>query len=113
MIKSFRRKVKRPIARPPIHPGEILREDVFPALSLSVSEAARRLGVSRQQLHRILACTHPITVEMALRIGRLVGNGPDLWLRMQQNHDLWRTERGLRGELEKITPAQTVHTETV
>ena len=97
--------VKRP-ARPPIHPGEILREDVFPSLGLSVSEASRRLGVSRQQLHRILACTHPITVEMALRIGRLVGNGPGLWLRMQQNHDLWRTEQGLRRELEKITPAE-------
>ena len=74
---------------------------------LSVSEAARRLGVSRQQLHRILACTHPITVEMALRIGRLVGNGPGLWLRMQQNHDLRRMEQGLRSELEKITLAKT------
>lgn len=96
--------VKRPLERAPIHPGEVLREDVFPALDLSVSEAARRLGVSRQQLHRILACTHPITVEMALRIGRLVGNGPGLWLRMQQNYDLWRTEQGLRNELEKIAP---------
>ena len=102
--------VKRPLERPPIHPGEILREDVFPALGLSVSEAARRLGVSRQQLPRILACTHPITVEMALRIGRLVGNGPALWLRMQQNHDLWRTEQGLRSELERIALAETVHT---
>ena len=99
--------VKRPLERAPTHPGEVLREDVFPALDLSVSEAARRLGVSRQQLHRILACTHPITVEMALRIGRLVGNGPGLWLRMQQNHDLWRMEQGLRSELEKITPAET------
>ena len=100
-------RAKRPLERPPVHPGEVLREDVLPALRLSVSEAARRLGVSRQQLHRILACTHPITVEMALRIGRLVGNGPGLWLRMQQNHDLWRTEQGLRGELEKIMPAKT------
>ena len=41
---------------------------------------------------------------MALRIGRLVGNGPGLWLRMQQNYDLWRTEQGLRNELEKIAP---------
>ncbi len=106
-------EVKRPLARPPVHPGEILREDVFPALELSVSEAARRLGVSRQQLHRILACTHPITVEMALRIGRLVGNGPGLWLRMQQNHDLWRMEQGLRSELEEITPAEIPHTDTI
>ena len=60
--------VKRPLKRPPIHPGEILREDVLPSIGLSVSEAARRLGISRQQLHRVLACTHPITTEMALRI---------------------------------------------
>ena len=99
--------VKRPVQRPPIHPGEILREDVLPALGLSVSETAKRLGVSRQQLHRILACTHPVTVEMALRLGRLIGNGPGLWLRMQQHHDLWRVEQGLRGELEKIEPAAT------
>ena len=69
--------VKRPLERPPLHPGEVLREDVLPALGLSVSEAAKRLSVSRQQLHRILACTHPITVEMALRIGRLVAMVPD------------------------------------
>ena len=99
--------VKRPLARPPIHPGEVLREDVFPELCLSVSEAARRLGVSRQQLHRIRAGTHLITVEMALRIGRLVSNGPRLWLRIQQNHDLWRVAQSLKSELEEITPANT------
>jgi len=88
--------------RAPTHPGEILREDVLPELKLSVSEAARRLGVSRQQLHRIVSCTHPITVEMALRIGRLAGNGPGLWLRMQQHHDLWHAEKTLREQLELI-----------
>ena len=98
-------QVKRPLKRAPVHPGEVLREDVLPKLELSVSEAARRLGVSRQQLHRILGCTHPITVEMALRIGRLAGNGPGLWLRMQQNHDLWYAEQALQEELEQIQPA--------
>ena len=66
--------VKRPLKRSPVHPGEILREDVLPTLGLSVSEAARRLGISRQQLHRVLACTHPITTDMALRIGKFAGN---------------------------------------
>lgn len=98
--------VKRPLKRQSVHPGEILREDVLPALGLSISEMARRLGVSRQQLHRVLACTHPVTVEMALRIGRLVGNGPGLWLRLQQNYDLSRAEQGLSGELEKIKPIE-------
>lgn len=93
---------KRPLKRPPTHPGEILREDVLKGLGLSVSEAARRLGISRQQLHRILACTHPVTTEMALRIGKFAGNGPELWLRMQQNYDLWHTTEKLSVELSKI-----------
>jgi plasmid maintenance system antidote protein VapI len=41
---------------------------------------------------------------MALRIGKLAGNGPGLWLRMQQNHDLWYAERELANELKKIAP---------
>jgi addiction module HigA family antidote len=93
---------KRPLNRAPIHPGEILREDVLPALGLSVSEAARRLGISRQQLHRVLACTHPITTEMALRIGKFTGNGPGLWLRMQQAYDLWHAEERMKDELSRI-----------
>jgi addiction module HigA family antidote len=100
--------VQRPLRRPPIHPGEVVREDVLPALELSVSEVARRLGVSRQQLHRILACTHPITTEMALRLGRLAGNGPGLWLRMQQAYDLWYAEQRLHEELTRIVPATSV-----
>jgi addiction module HigA family antidote len=82
-----------------------VREDVLPALGLSVSEAARRLGISRQQLHRVLACTHPITTEMALRIGKVAGNGPGLWLRMQQAYDLWHVEQQLKEDLARIKPA--------
>jgi addiction module HigA family antidote len=102
MVEYF---VKRPLKRPPVHPGEIMREDVLPALGLSVSEAARRMGVSRQQLYRILACTHPITTEMALRIGKFAGNGPGIWLRMQQSYDLWYAEQQMRDELSKIKSA--------
>jgi addiction module HigA family antidote len=69
------------------------------------------LGVSRQQLHRILACTHPITTDMALRIGKFAGNGPELWLRMQQAYDLWHVERRMEGELSKIEPAASVEAE--
>ncbi len=99
--------IKRPLKRPPTHPGEVMREDVIPALGLSVSEAARQMGISRQQLHRILACTHPITTEMALRIGKFAGNGPGLWLRMQQAYDLWYAERRIKDELSRIKPAAT------
>jgi addiction module HigA family antidote len=96
---STSRPVRR---RQPTHPGEILREDVLPALRLSVSEAARQLRVTRQTLHRILSGRSSVTPEMALRLGRFCGNGPDLWLRMQLAHDLWRAREELRAELEQI-----------
>jgi addiction module HigA family antidote len=80
---------------PPVHPGEILREDVLPALGLSVLVAAEKLGITRQTLHRIIAHENPrpITPEMAVRIGKLVGNGARLWLSLQSAYDLWHAER--------------------
>lgn len=95
-------KSKRRAEREPTHPGAILRLDVLPALGLSVSEAAAQLRVTRQTLHRILSGRTSITPEMAVRLGKFCGNGPGLWLRMQASHDLWRAERELAGELEKI-----------
>lgn len=88
--------------RPPTHPGEILREDVLPAMGISVSAAARELRVSRQMLHNILNGTAGITPDMAVRLGKFCGNGPTLWLRMQQARDLWEAERRLAGELRRI-----------
>ena len=99
--------VNRPLKFLSIHPGENLCEDVLPALGLSVSEMARQLGVSRSQVHRTLACTYLVTAEMALRVGELVGKGPRLWLSLQQNHDQWRAQQSLSGELEKIKPIVT------
>jgi len=80
---------------PPVHPGEILREDVLPALGLSIVEAAGLLGVTRQTLHRIIARRdpRPVTPEMAVRLGKLCGNGPRLWLNLQTAYDLWKAER--------------------
>jgi len=95
------------VERRPTHPGAILREDVLPALGLSVSEAARQLGVTRQTLHRILAERVSVTPEMAVRLGRFCGNGPGLWLRMQQACDLWQAERALQGVLEHIPVHRT------
>jgi antitoxin HigA-1 len=91
--------------RPPIHPGELLREDVLPALRRPISSVARDLGVTRQLLHRILAEKAPITPAMALRLGKFCGNGPDLWLRMQQTYDLWHARKALQKELNKIPAA--------
>lgn len=94
--------VRHPVKREPTHPGEVLRDDVLPALRMNVSCAARELGVSRQLLHRILAGKAPVTPEMAVRLGKWAGNGPALWLGMQQAFDVWHAERALRSELERI-----------
>ena len=58
---------------PPTHPGAVLREDVIPEMNISVTEFAKRIGVSRQILHRILAETSSITPEMALRMAGSLG----------------------------------------
>ena len=88
--------------RPPTHPGAILRHDVLPALNLSVAEAARQLRVTRQTLHRVLSGRSGVSADMAVRLGKFCGNGPGLWLRMQQAYDLWHAEQRLREELERI-----------
>ena len=93
---------KHPPKMEPAHPGAILRLDVLPALDLSVSEAARQLGVSRQMLHSILAERSAISPEMAVRLGRFCGNGAAFWLRMQTAYDLWHAEQKLRDEIRKI-----------
>jgi len=91
-----------PPAHQPTHPGAVLREDVLPALGISVKEAAEKLGVSRQTLHAILAERASVTAPMAVRLGKLCGNGAGLWLRMQVAHDLWQAERDLADEIAAI-----------
>jgi addiction module HigA family antidote len=81
--------------RQPTHPGEILREDILPALNMNVSDAAKALGVSRQMLHRVLAAESSVTPEMALRLGKFCGNGPEVWLNMQMKRDLWNAKQAI------------------
>lgn len=87
---------------PAMHPGELLREDILPALNRPVSDIARLLKVSRQTLHAILREEAPVTPAMALRLGKLCGNGPDLWLSLQARYDLDRLTREMGDELAGI-----------
>ena len=89
----------------PTHPGEVLREDVIPALALPKAEIARRLGISRQTLYDILDEKQPVTPAMALRLGKFFGNGPEFWLNLQRDHDLRTLEPKMREELGAIEPA--------
>ncbi len=72
----------------PTHPGELLREDILPALGRPKAEIARLLQVSRQTLYDILAEKQPVTPAMALRFAKLTGTTPESWVNMQRNYDL-------------------------
>lgn len=95
-----KRAVKRGLSA--MHPGELLREDIIPALARPRVEIAHHLGVSRQTLHAILTERAPVTPEMALRLGKLCGNGPDLWLNLQARHDLERLSKAKHAEIAAI-----------
>jgi len=95
------RAIRNP-KRPAMHPGALLREDVLPALGKSVAEISRLLQVSRQTLYAILREEAPITAAMALKLGKLCGNGPDLWVALQARHDLERMAREMKAQLRTI-----------
>lgn len=76
--------------RAPSHPGALLRDVVLPELGITQGEFADRLGVSRRTVSKILHERRPATPDMAIRLGRLLGNGAGLWLRIQQAVDVWR-----------------------
>ena len=86
----------------PVHPGEMLREDVLPAVGRPKTEIARLLGISRQTLYDILNEKQPVTAQMALRLARMFGGSAESWLAMQRTYDLKLAERELKSELDAI-----------
>jgi antitoxin HigA-1 len=90
--------------RPPIHPGEILREDVMLPLGLSSNALARAIGVTPPRIHEIVRERRGITAETALRLARFFGTSVDLWMNLQQRYDLERAKDLLGDSLEQITP---------
>jgi addiction module HigA family antidote len=96
-------------ALPPVHPGEIIKEDILPSVGLSVTAAAKSLGVSRQMLHDILAERKPLSVVMCLKLSRLFGGSPELWMRLQGAFDLKKAEQNKKvmGRVARIVPLKT------
>jgi addiction module HigA family antidote len=85
----------------------MLREDVIPATSKTRSEIAALLGISRQHLYDILNERKPVSPTVAVRLGRLFGDGAGVWARMQSAYDTWHAERELAGELRSIPTLKT------
>jgi len=84
---------KRNAHRCPTHPGAVLREDVIPATGKTKAEIAQLLGISRQHLYDILRERKPVSPALAVRLGKLFGDGAGVWVRMQAAYDTWRAER--------------------
>ncbi len=80
-------------SRRPTHPGEVLREDVIKPLGLTVTEAAKRLGVTRKTLSELINCKSSMSPEMAVRIGKATRTSPDSWLYMQAKLDIWLADQ--------------------
>jgi antitoxin HigA-1 len=103
---SAEHKVDREkITRPPVHPGVFFERNILPEFlkqRRTISEIAALLGVSRQTLHRVMAGQSVVTADMAVRLGKLCGNGPDLWLNLQARHDAFEATQRLAPELEKV-----------
>ena len=98
-----------PIKNPP-HPGDFIRTEIIEPAGLSVTAAAKALGVSRQMLHDILAERRPLSAVMCLKMSRLFGSTPEFWMRLQAAYDLKKAEQNKRvmQRVARIVPVKPV-----
>jgi antitoxin HigA-1 len=90
--------------RPPMHPGEVLRDEFLIALGLSAGALAKACGVPRTRIERIANEETSITADTALRLGKALGTSAQLWLNLQNEFDMRTARNRIGKELEKITP---------
>jgi addiction module HigA family antidote len=109
MRSILKTTIKETNGLPPVHPGEFLREDILPETGLSVSAAAKALGVSRQMLHEILAERKPLSAVMCLKVSRLFGSSPEMWMRLQAAYDLKKAaqDKKVMERVARIVPIQS------
>jgi addiction module HigA family antidote len=89
----------------PPHPGETLKEDVLPALGLTVTQAAEQLGVARVTLSRVVNGHAAVSADMAIRLAQWLGGGAEKWLRLQLQYDLWHAKKNSKIS---VKPAQQI-----
>ena len=93
---------KPPKRLPPLHPGEVLREEFLVPLGLSPGALAKAMGVPRTRVERIAGETSGVTADTALRLSKALGTSPQLWLNLQNRYDVETAERAIGKELDKI-----------
>jgi antitoxin HigA-1 len=99
------RRKRSTMAREPIHPGEILADELE-ELGISAAELARKIKVPPNRISQILSGKRSITADTALRLGKWLGTGPKIWLNLQQSYDLDLAKLHLGQDLEGITPRE-------
>jgi len=87
---------------PPLHPGEVLREEFLVPLELSAGALAKACNLPRTRIERIAGEKTGITADTALRLGKALGTSPQLWLNLQTDYDVQVAQQGLGKKLEKI-----------
>jgi antitoxin HigA-1 len=92
---------------PPMHPGEVLREEFLVPLSLSAGALAKACGVPRTRIERIANEETAITADTALRLAKALNTSAQLWLNLQNAYDVRTAELGIGRELDKIKPIVT------
>jgi addiction module HigA family antidote len=91
---------------PPVHPGEVLREDFLVPMKLAPYTLAKALGIPRTRIERLAREETPVTADTALRLARYFGTTPAFWMGMQAQHDIERAADALARELKRIEPAK-------
>ena len=86
----------------PPHPGEVLQDTVLAEGRISVSELAKRLGVSRVTLSRVANGKAAVSADMALRLAAALGTSAESWLQMQAAYDLWHASKKRRGRIQPL-----------
>lgn len=87
---------------PPVHPGEILREEFLAPLGMSAGALAKRVRVPRTRIERLVAQTTAMTPDTALRLGKVFATSPEFWMNLQTAFDLTAHSQAIKEEIEAI-----------
>jgi antitoxin HigA-1 len=104
LILSIITREEATMMKNPSHPGSLIKADID-ELGVSVVEAAKALGISRQQLHAVIAGRAGVTPEMAVRLEKALGSTADTWLRIQMNYDLAQIRKNGGINVKRMVPA--------
>lgn len=86
----------------PAHPGEILHELYLKPLNVTITQAAKALGVTRKHVSAIVNARAPITPDMAVRLAAVFATEPELWVNMQAQYDLWTVSKQVRPKVKVL-----------